>query len=83
MVDPVEVYAATLAEVRRQAAQLPGIHAAVDVGASSAASDASDWVVLESATAPAALPGAAGCSVWPPQQWQIAYEILVRAGGGG
>ncbi|KAL4422889.1 hypothetical protein ABPG75_009086 [Micractinium tetrahymenae] len=44
---------------------------------SASASSASGWVVLESATTPAALPGeAGGCSVWPQAQWQVAYEIL-------
>lgn len=84
MVDPVEVYVATLAEVRRQAAQQSRISASVDAGdrSPSGSEASSDWVVLESGTTPAALPTVAGCCVWPQQQWQIAYEILVRALGG-
>ena len=94
MVDSIETYEATLSEVRRQAAQLSRLISsggeeaggAADAGrrsgsgSGSIASEASnDWVVLESSTAPPALPTeAAGCSVWPQQQWQIAYEILVR-----
>ena len=93
MVDSIETYEATLSEVRRQAAQLSNLSSSggeeaggaaaagrrSGSGSGSIASEtSSDWVVLESSTAPPALPTeAAGCSVWPQQQWQIAYEILV------
>ncbi|KAL4451166.1 hypothetical protein ABPG77_009238 [Micractinium sp. CCAP 211/92] len=85
-----ETYAATLREVCRQATNSPASGSGPGSGSSSpvsegsgvsrrsaSASSASGWVVLESASTPAALPGeAGGCSVWPQAQWQVAYEIL-------
>lgn len=83
MDDPeVELYVATLSEVQRQAAQLnSGSDASSGApGAAGSASDSSGWVVLESQSTPAQLPDEAGCQLWPQQQWQIAYEILVSIG---
>lgn len=78
-VDAVQVYAATLAEVRRQAAQLGRLESGgSEAGGSEAGSESGGWVVLESGSTPAQLPTAAGCTLWPQAQWQVAYEILVR-----
>ncbi|PRW33062.1 hypothetical protein C2E21_7991 [Chlorella sorokiniana] len=75
--DAIELYAATLGEVKRQAAQLGGTDEAAGDGSGGSSSDSSGgWVVLESRSTPPSLPGAAGCSLWPQQQWRIAYEIL-------
>ncbi|KAI3430577.1 hypothetical protein D9Q98_005170 [Chlorella vulgaris] len=69
--EAVALYLATLAEVQRQAAQMnPGR------GGEASADSGSDWVVLESQSTPAQLPGEEGCSLWPQQQWAIGYEIL-------
>ena len=80
--DAIELYAATLGEVKRQVAQLGAADAAGgdggDRSSGGGSSSSEGWVVLESGSTPAQLPGAAGCSQWPQQQWQIAYEILVR-----
>ena len=79
--DALELYAATLGEVKRQAAQLGAAdEAGGDASGCSASDSSGGWVVLESGSTPAQLPGAAGCSLWPQQQWQIAYEILVSRG---
>lgn len=81
MTDPtVELYIATLSEVQRQSAVHLGSASDATAGGGGAASDSNGWVVLESQSTTAQLPGETGCSVWPQQQWQIAYEILVRAG---
>lgn len=72
--EAVALYLATLAEVQRQAAQMnPGR------GGEASADSGSDWVVLESQSTPAQLPGEEGCSLWPQQQWAIGYEILVSS----
>lgn len=80
--DPIELYAATLGEVKRQAARLGAAEEAGGAASGGSSSDGSGgWVVLESGSTPAQLPGAAGCSLWPQQQWAVAYDILVRAFG--
>ena len=83
--EAVELYAATLGEMKRQAAQLgaaPEAGGDGDGSGSSSSEGSGGWVVLESDSTPARLPGTAGCSLWPQQQWRIAYEILVRLGVG-